>query len=261
MFKRVSRMQATKPLLAILLSLTLSISGLGAQTPPKGEALIKDMENRINVEALDLSSTFTLVQKKEGETDRVIRIRISRRDVANRFTMIFQFPESEKGKGYFRNGDDLFLYLPSTREFVYRNRKDDVGSTDVRTDLFGRQDLLSQYKVATVTSEKVSKFDTWVVKLDAKALDVSFPVQKWYINKANNLPVKVENFSASNTLLRTVFYVDFKEVAPAKFIFTKLMSINNLEKNQRTLLQNDDISIAKIPDYVFSQAYLEEQAR
>lgn len=248
-------------LLCLLLGAGLSLGSLGAQSAAEGEALIKDMERRINVETLDLSSTFTLVQKKEGETDKVIRIRISRRDVANRFTMIFQFPESEKGKGYFRNGDDLFLYLPSTREFVYRNRKDDVGSTDVRTDLFGRQDLLSQYKVASVGNEKVSKFDTWAVKLDAKALDVSFPVQKWYINKANNLPVKVENFSASGTLLRTVFYVDFKEVAPSKFIFTKLMSINNLEKNQRTLLQNDDISTSRIPDYVFSQAYLEEQSK
>jgi outer membrane lipoprotein-sorting protein len=223
--------------------------------------LIRDLENKINVEALDLTSTFTLVQKKEGEADRVLRLKIFRRDQAAKFTILFQYPDSEKGKGYTRSGDDLYLYLPSTREFVYRNRKDDVGSTDVRTDLFGKQDLLSQYTAKVIGTEKIAKYDTTVVELSAKTLDVSFPVQKWYLRTGDNLPVKVENFSASKTLLRTTYYVDFKQVAPGKWLFTKLLAVNNLEKNQKTLLSNDDITTAKIPDYTFSQAFLEEQSR
>jgi outer membrane lipoprotein-sorting protein len=244
-----------------LLLLTVA-PALGAQdAAAEGTALIKDVENKINVESLDLTSTFTLVQKKDGEADRVLRLRIFRRDTAGKFTILFQYPDSEKGKGYFRDNDNLYLYLPSTREFVFRNRKDDVGSTDVRTDLFGKQDLLSQYTAKVIGSEKIAKFDTTVVQLDAKSLDVSFPVQKWYLNKATNLPVKVENYSASKTLLRTTYYVDFKEVAKGKFLFTKLLAKNNLEKNQSTLLQNDDIASSKIPDYTFSQAFLEEQSR
>jgi len=226
-----------------------------------GRALIQDLEKKINVEALDLTSTFTLVQKKEGEADRVLRLKIFRRDTAAKFTIVFQYPDSEKGKGYTRSGDDLYLYLPSTREFVYRNRKDDVGSTDVRTDLFGKQDLLSQYEAKVVGTEKIAKFDTTVVELTAKALDVSFPVQKWYLRTADHLPVKVENYSASRTLLRTTYYVDFKEVAPGKFLFTKLLAVNNLERNQKTLLSNDDIATSRIPDYTFTQAFLEEQSR
>lgn len=223
--------------------------------------LIRDVENKINIEKGDLTSTFTLVQKKEGETDRVLRLKIYRRDEAGKFTIIFQYPDSEKGKGYYRSGDDLYLYLPTTREFVYRNRKDDVGSTDVRTDLFGKQDLLSQYTAKLDGKAKIATFDTTVVRLDAKTTDVSFPVQKWYLRSGDNLPVKVENLSASGTLLRTVFYVDWKLIAPNKYLFTKLLSVNNLEKNQKTLLQNDDISTAKIADYTFSQAFLEEQSR
>jgi len=191
----------------------------------------------------------------------VLRLKIFRRDAASKFTILFQYPDSEKGKGYTRSGDDLYLYLPSTREFVYRNRKDDVGSTDVRTDQFGRQDLLSQFNAKVLGTEKVSKFDTRVVELTAKALDVSFPYQKWYLRTSDNLPVKVENFSASKTLLRTVYYVDFQQVSQGKFLFTKLLSVNNLEKNQRTLLSNEDISTARIADYTFSQAFLEEQSR
>lgn len=245
--------------LAVTLALaSLSLVPLAAQD---GTALIKDLENKINVESFDLTSTFTLVQKKEGEADRVLRLKTYRRDTAGKFTILFEYPDSEKGKGYYRNGDELYLYLPSTREFVFRNRKDDVGSTDVRTDLFGKQDLLSQYTAKVIGSEKISKYDTTVVQLDAKTLDVSFPVQKWYLDKTTNLPVKVENYSASNTLLRTTYYVAFKEVAKGKFLFTKLLAKNNLEKNQSTLLSNDDIAVTKIPDYTFSQAFLEEKSR
>ncbi len=246
---------------ALVLLLAAALSAQSSDPAALGTALIKDLENKINTESLDMTSTFTLVQKKEGEADRVLRLRIFRRDTAGKFTILFQYPDSEKGKGYYRDNDNLYLYLPSTREFVFRNRKDDVGSTDVRTDLFGKQDLLSQYTAKVTGDEKISKYDTTVVQLDAKTLDVSFPVQKWYLNKTNNLPVKVENYSASKTLLRTTYYVDFKEVAKGKFLFTKLLAKNNLEKNQSTLLSNDDIGTGKIPDYTFSQAFLEEQSR
>ncbi len=245
----------------LFLLLAATLSAQNSDPAAVGTALIKDLENKINTESLDMTSTFTLVQKKEGEADRVLRLRIFRRDTAGKFTILFQYPDSEKGKGYYRDNDNLYLYLPSTREFVFRNRKDDVGSTDVRTDLFGKQDLLSQYTAKVTGDEKISKYDTTVVQLDAKTLDVSFPVQKWYLNKTNNLPVKVENYSASKTLLRTTYYVDFKEVAKGKFLFTKLLAKNNLEKNQSTLLSNDDIGTGKIPDYTFSQAFLEEQSR
>jgi len=248
-----------KPTLLMLVTLGLFLPTFAAAQT--AEALVKDVEDKINVESLDLTSTFTLVQKKEGEADRVLRLKIFRRDLAAKFTILFQYPESEKGKGYYRSGDDLYLYLPTTREFVYRNRKDDVGSTDVRTDLFGKQDLLSQYTARVVGTEKVAKFDTTVVELTAKTLDVSFPVQKWFLRTSDHLPVKVENYSASRTLLRTTYYVDFKQVGPGKFLFTKLLAVNNLEKNQKTLLSNDDVSTAKIADYTFSQAFLEEQSR
>jgi outer membrane lipoprotein-sorting protein len=228
-----------------------------ALAPP----IITAMENKLNLEGADVTSTFTLVQRKEGEADRVIKVRVYRRDSAQKFTLIFQYPESEKGKGYYRDGDNLYLYLPSTREFVFRNRKDDVGSTDVRTDLFGKLDLLKQYTVTYSGTQNISKFGCDVVLLESKALDVSFPIQKWYVRKSDGLPVKVENFSASKTLLRTNYYIDYKEIKPGKYLFTKLMAVNNLEKNQRTFLTNDDVSGTAIPDYTFSQAYLEEQSR
>lgn len=232
-----------------------------AQNDPAAERIVKGWESKLNIEGVDLSTTFTLVQKKPGEADRVLRVQTFRRDSADMYTIIFQYPDSEKGKGYLRRGDDLYFYIPSTREFVYRNRKDNIGSTDARTDLFGRQNVLGQFWVTSAGTATVSKWNCDVVRLDAKVPDVSYPVQKWYVRKSDGLPVKVENYSLSETLLATSFYIDYTSLGNGKFIFTKLLAQNNLEKGQQTYITNDNIAIAAIPDYTFTKAYLEEKSR
>ena len=220
---------------ALLFALPSSAQGAAKATDPAAAKLVRAFEDKLNLEGLDITNTFTLVQKKEGETDRVLRVQIFRRDAADSFTLLFQYPQSEQGKGYWRNKDDLYLYLPSTREFVYRNRKDDVGGSDVRTDLFGKTDTLGQYWATMAGGAKVASWDTDVLRLDAKKLDVSYPVQKWYLRKTDGLPVKVENFSAGETLLRTSYYVDYKMVAPNKYIFTKLLAVTPSRRARRPI--------------------------
>lgn len=230
-------------------------------TDPKAAALVESYETKTDLAGLDVTSTFTLVQKKEGEADRVLRIQVYRRDAADTFTLLFQYPDSEKGKGYWRSKDDLFLYLPSTREFVYRNRKDDVGGSDIRADLFGKPNTLAQYWATSAGTAKVSSWECDVVRLDAKKLDVAYPVQKLYFRKTDGLPVKAESFSAGEILLRTTYYVDYTALPGGKYLFTKLLATDALEKGQKTFLTNEGVSTAKIPNYTFSKAFLEEKSR
>jgi hypothetical protein len=252
--------------LAVVAALALSAAAPASaqaakSTDPKAAALVEAYEAKTDLAGLDVTSTFTLVQKKEGEADRVLRIQIYRRDAADTFTLLFQYPDSEKGKGYWRSKDDLFLYLPSTREFVYRNRKDDVGGSDIRADLFGKPNTLAQYWATPAGTAKVSTWDCDVVRLDAKKLDVAYPVQKLYFRKTDGLPVKAESLSAGETLLRTTYYVDYKALPGGKYIFTKLLATDALEKGQKTYLTNEGVSTEKIANYTFSKAFLEEKSR
>ncbi len=256
---------APRAILALALFAAAAFAPAFAQaakaTDPAAAALVEAYEAKTDLAGLDVTSTFTLVQKKEGEADRVLRIQIFRRDAADTFTLLFQYPDSEKGKGYWRSKDDLFLYLPSTREFVYRNRKDDVGGSDIRADLFGKPNTLAQYWATMAGTAKVSSWECDVVRLDAKRLDVAYPVQKTYFRKTDGLPVKTESFSAGETLLRTTYYVDYKALPGGKYIFTKLLATDALEKGQKTYLTNEGVSTDKIANYTFSKAFLEEKSR
>ena len=251
---------ATLMIIAGLIALVAG-GATAQQVDSRAMGIVKKFENRLNLEGLDITDTFNLIQKKPGEADRVLQIKVYRRDAANMFTLILQYPPSEKGKGYFRDGDNLYLYLPSTREFVYRNRKDDVGSTDVRTDTFGRLQLEKQYVISYDGEAQVANWTCDVIGLKARKLDVSFPIQKWFVRRDDGMPVKVENYSASGTQLRTVYYIQFQAVAPGKEIFTKLLSIDNLQPGQKTYITNEGVSTSQIPDYVFSKAFLEQQSR
>jgi hypothetical protein len=71
----------------------------------------------------------------------------------------------------------------------------------------------------------------------------------------------VENFSVSETLLATNYYIEYKSLGSGKSVFTKLLAVNNLEKGQKTYLTNDEIATTPIPEYTFTKAYLEEQSR
>jgi hypothetical protein len=258
---RILRKACAAALAAAVTAAAPAAAQAAKATDPKAAALVEAFEAKTDLAGLDVTSTFTLIQKKEGEADRVLRIQIYRRDAADTFTLLFQYPDSEKGKGYWRSKDDLFLYLPSTREFVYRNRKDDVGGSDIRADLFGKPNTMAQYWATLAGAAKVSSWDTDVVRLDAKKLDVSYPVQKMYFRKTDGLPVKLESFSAGETLLRTTYYVDYKALPGGKYIFTKLLATDALEKGQKTFLTNEGISTDKIANYTFSKAFLEEKSR
>jgi hypothetical protein len=107
----------------------------------------------------------------------------------------------------------------------------------------------------------VAKMECDVILHEAKRLDVAYPKQRWFIRKADGLPVKVDNMSASGTLLRTTYYVDYREIVPGKFLFTKLVGVDALEKGRQTFLSNEGILTTRIPDYTFSKAFLEEQSR
>jgi negative regulator of sigma E activity len=247
----------------LYIGLLIIISPAFTQSDSDAEAvrIIENFESKLNLDAFDITTLFTLVQKKQGEADRVLRIRIYRRDRAELFTILFMYPNSEKGKGYLRQGDNLYLYLPTTGEFVYRNRKDDIGSTDVRTDIFGRLTNLERFRASYVGSTRVSEWDCHLIQLDAKILDVTFPIQKWYVRKSDGLPVKVENFSASGTLLRTYYYIDYTRVGANNYIFSKLLAVNHLEQGQKTYITNENVSTARIDDSVFKQSFLEQQSR
>lgn len=229
---------------------------------PKAEQIINKMESITNIENTDVTATILFLQQKTGEPDKIYKARYYRRDKDNAFVIIFLEPESERGKGYLRLEDNLYMYMPSTREFIHKNRKENVGSTDAKAEDFEKKKTLDLYYVKMLPNAIVNKSDCYVIELNAKQSDVSYPIQKWYIRVSDFLMMKQEAFSLSGTLMQVSYYVKYIPIKGGKMFLTKFMTENKIE-GSRTWVTIDEstLSFSPIPDYVFTKAFLEQQSK
>jgi len=229
---------------------------------PEAEAIINKMESITNIENTDVTATVLFLQQKSGEPDKIYKARYYRRDKDDAFVIIFLEPESEKGKGYLRVEDNLYMYMPSTREFIHKNRKENVGSTDAKAEDFEGKKTLELYYVKKLANAIVNKAECYVIELTAKQQDVSYPLQKWYIRISDYLTLKQEAFSLSGTLMQVSYYIKYIPIKGGKMFLTKFMTENKIEQSRTWVtVEEATLSFAPIPDYVFTKAFLEQQSK
>jgi len=246
----------------ILFAFVFTLFGFQEKNDPKAEEIIKKMESITNIENTDVTATILFLQQKSGEPDKIYKAKYYRRDKDNAFVIIFIEPESEKGKGYLRLEDNLYMYIPSTREFIHKNRKENVGSTDAKAEDFEKKKTLDLYYVKMLPNAVVNKADCYVIELNAKQADVSYPIQKWYIRVSDYLTLKQEAFSLSGTLMQVTYYVKYIPIKGGKMFVTKFMSDNKIEGTRtRVTVHEATLSFDPIPDYVFTKAFLEQQSK
>ncbi|HPC37957.1 MAG TPA: outer membrane lipoprotein-sorting protein [Exilispira sp.] len=249
-------------LLIIIFASLFTAFGFQDKNDPKAEQIITKMESITNIENTDVTATILFLQQKTGEPDKIYKARYYRRDKDNAFVIIFLEPDSEKGKGYLRLEDNLYMYMPSTREFIHKNRKENVGSTDAKAEDFEKKKTLDLYYVKMLPNAVVNKSDCYVIELTAKQADVSYPIQRWYIRVSDYLTMKQEAFSLSGTLMQVSYYIKYIPIKGGKMFLTKFMTENKIESS-RTWVTVDEASLSfePIPDYVFTKAFLEQQSK
>ncbi len=249
-------------LLILFSSFTIFSFNFQNKNDPEAEAIINKMESITNIENTDVTATILFLQQKSREPDKIYKARYYRRDKDNAFVIIFMEPDNEKGKGYLRVEDNLYMYMPSTREFIHKNRKENVGSTDAKAEDFEKKKTLELYYVKKLPNAIVNKAECYVIELRAKQQDVSYPLQKWYIRVSDYLTLKQEAYSLSETLMQVSYYIKYIPIKGGKMFLTKFMTENKIEQS-RTWVTVDEatLSFAPIPDYVFTKAFLEQQSK
>jgi hypothetical protein len=110
--------------------------------------------------------------------------------------------------------------------------------------------------VVDYAEEKLGSFDVWVLDLQANSTDVSYDKLKLWVRKDQVIVLKEEDYSVNGRLMRTIYYPKYIKV-DTKFIPSKALIIDELNTGEKTEITMKDATVANIPDYVFSKAYLE----
>ena len=145
----------------------------------------------INIEPNGSKKEFLLYQVKK-DSDKMVSS--------------FLKPESEKGRNTLRLGDNMWLYMPSVGKPIrITSMQSVVGGVFNNSDIM-RLDFSSEYKLSK-QSEKNGKL---VLTLKAKNGSVAYDQLIMSVDKKTKTPTKIECFSSTNMLIKTLYYKKIK---------------------------------------------------
>lgn len=258
-------MQQSRMYIAIV-SAFIFCAVLCAQAVPPVDSLLKKMENNISI-STDARARVTLTQQKPNQGVKNFEMMYYRRDRDNAFLIVFSAPESEKGNGYLRIGDNFWMYRRNTRTFQHVNRDESIGGSDASGEDFETRKLTELYKPASdsqgnelIREEKLGPIPVYRFEVKAKAADVSYPYKIFWVRTDNGLLLKEQAFSSSKTLMNTAYYRKYTIVL-GKFVPVQQYFIDEFEKGNKTVVEISGIITEKLEDQIFTKAYLENLSK
>jgi len=247
-----------------LLLTTLGLLALltPAAAEPDFHAILATIDEQTNFKNTDASATVTIRSRKPGEEDNLMQAQYYRRDVEDRFTIVILKPEANKGQGYLKIDDNIIFYDPESRKFSKLTGSGNFQDSNAKNSDFQASSLANDYKYSTEGDEaphqvKLGNKNAWVLVLKAVKNNVTYPKQVVWIEVETNLLLKAEDYSLSDRKMRTSYYGNYINIG-GKFLAMRMRFEDNLKVGEVTDLVLENPSLAKLPDEVFTQRYLEK---
>ncbi len=223
-------------------------------------AILRDIDELRSFDKADFSAVLTMISEdpEKGLEKKVVQM--FRRDRDDKFLMLIKEPEVQRGQGYLKVGKNMWFYDPESRKFSHISLKENFAGTDAKNSDFSKSKLAKDYSVISHSEGKLGRFDVYILELKAKNNEVTYPYMKLWVTKNPHLVLKVENYSLNKRLLRISYYPRYARVGDS-YIATRMIFIDNLVKNKKTQISLENLSVEKLPDYVFTKSYVERVNR
>lgn len=227
---------------------------------PDTAAILKQLDTLNDFGSSDFSAMFTIVSEKPGEKQSMTQVRIFRRDSKSQSTLLIMLPEIDKGQGYLMDGDNVWFYDPTSRKFSHSSLKENLQSTEAKNSDFRASSLSKDYSVESVTEGMVGKYPVWILDLKALRKEVSYERVKLYVTKDSSMTLKREDYSVSGRLMRSTFFTKYAKIG-GKLLPSQVLVVDEINKGEKSQISMTEQSMDKLPDKVFTKAFLEQVNR
>jgi outer membrane lipoprotein-sorting protein len=249
----------TKLAFAALLGILAALAGapaLGAD--PDFTSMLKAVDRMGNFGSQDYSATYTMVSQKPGEKDSVMQVKLFRRDAQNQFVWLMLKPDAQKGQGFLRVGDNVWMFDPESGKFNHSTMSDTIQNSEARNSDLGRYSYTEDYTIQAWEEITLGRYPAFVLTLKAKTEEVSYPKLKLTIRKDKPVMLREEDFSLSDRLLRTILYPPRYIEISGRTVPSQILIQDELNRGNKTQLTIGDLSVAHLADSTFSKAFLEQ---
>ena len=226
--------------------------------------ILKDVDALVTFKGSDLSAEYTIVKRDPDGSSSTTVAAMFRRDSEEKFVVLVLQPVVDKGKGYLKQGNNLWLYDPIGKGFTFTSAKERFQDSSFRVSDFTGSNYSGNYKINSVKQEKLGKFNCTVFDLEAVTKSVSFPKVKIWVSE-DNLVRKLEDYSLSGQLMRTSAFPSYQKVGkrwvPAKIIIQDHLvsrKVGYKIEYERTTVDIKNPSLNKQPDSLYTKDYLEK---
>jgi outer membrane lipoprotein-sorting protein len=172
----------------------------------------------------------------------------------------FTNPE-DRGTKYLKRSGRLYVYSPDTEGVMlisgHMLKESMMGSDMSYEDTIDNATLSSRYNPVLLGTETWNGRSAWVLELNAKSRNESYPKRKLYIDQQNNDVLHYELFALSGAKLKEYNLIRVDVIDGRRFpVEVELMDL--LRRGSKTTFIMKNVILDKpIPDSVFSQRNLE----
>lgn len=210
----------------------------------------------------DGTARVEITRQKAGQGTKVYQAIYYRRDQDDSFLIVMTAPESEKGNGYLRKGDNFWMYRRNTGTFQQISLDKSIAGSTTLGENFGSKKLFKMYRPLLnqdgqeqLLVTKLGEIPVYQFKLTARVEDISYPQAVFWVRKDNYLPLKHASYSLNGTLMQTVYYLKYTRIED-KYLVVKYMIIDEFEKGNKTIVEVKNLSLQALADHIFTKEYL-----
>jgi hypothetical protein len=244
-----------------------SIATVFSQGRTDYKALLATVDETVTFEGHDLSAEYTIDKRDPGGAVSTTVATMFRRDKTGQFLILILQPAIDKGKGYLKMDDNLWLYDPADRIFTFTSAKERFQNSSFRNSDFSRSNFSADYRPVSGKREMLGKFDCTVLDLEATNDRVSFPRMRLWVTD-DFLVRKIEDYSLSGQLMRTSAIPSYQKVG-TKWVAAGMVILDHLKAKtisgkteyERTTVTIKKPSLSTLPDSVYTKEYLEKVSR
>jgi outer membrane lipoprotein-sorting protein len=217
----------------------------------------------------DVTAQAKITTRDPDQGTKVIQSVYYRRDRDDAFLIVMADPETDRGNGYLRVGDNMWMYRRTTRTFTHIGRDEKIGGSNASAGDFETRKFKDLYKPSVDASGKEiiseetiggAKIPVYKIEVTAKVNDVKYPRLVMWLTRDKFLELKRESYGLSGTLMETDLFTNYKEV-DGRYIPLLQKFSDEVEKGKTSLLEISGISFNKVDDYRFDKSYLESLSK
>lgn len=231
------------------LLLALTLLAAGPAMAADGNEILRKVDRNLEPESYEMYRKLINIEPSGARKEFVLYSVKKGRD---KVVALFLSPPSDKGRATLREGDNMWLYIPSVGKPVrITSLQSVVGGVFNNADIL-RVDYAVEYNAEGVEEQK----DTYILALKARTNEVAYDRLKMWVDRKVLLPAKIEAYAASGLLIKTLHFKDIKDFGGGIRRPATVETDSPLYKGHKSVMLYSQVRKRDFPDEVFTLNYL-----